>query len=189
VWDLTGRFHSGRFVARPAADRDLERLWSELGGSDADAAYRAVLDLAASPGNAAPFLQKHVERLVQPVDAKRVAELAGDLDSAEFERRRGAALELEKMGLATELHLRAKLGGAPSLEARRGLERVLERLAQVVAQADRALEALERMDDAAARRALRAIEARARETSLGPSATASLRRSEPRPAVPPKPVP
>jgi WD40 repeat protein len=177
VWDLTGRVRAGRFEPRPLPVRDLDRLGNDLAGADAAAAYRAVVALAGSPDNAVPFLRDRLLALTRPVEAKAVAELAALLDSPEFARRRDAALRLERLGLAAEAPLRRALAAAPSLEARRGVERVLERMTQsALVQADRAAEALEMAGTGPAVRALEEVETRARGSALRESVTAALQR-------------
>jgi RNA polymerase sigma factor (sigma-70 family) len=131
VWDIT--FRDGQLQGRRVPDRDLDQLWTDLSGDDASKAYRAIWTLAGSPDNAAPFLQKHIQTLLGPVDAKQV---------------------LDRLTPTTLL------------------------------QADRAVEALERMDGEAARLALQDVAARARLTSLESSAAASLQRSMQRVTTP-----
>jgi WD40 repeat protein len=55
LWDLSGRAATPAEVAlRP---RELDALWADLVGDDAERAYRAVRSLAASPKSSVPFLR------------------------------------------------------------------------------------------------------------------------------------
>jgi RNA polymerase sigma factor (sigma-70 family) len=179
LWDMTGRYHDGRFVNRPVADRDLLSLWKHLTGEDPAVAYRALRKLAASPESAAPALRKHLQELTRPVDETQLRLLVAQLDSPDFERRRSAALQLERLGVAAERPLRRMLESAPSLEARRGMESVLTRLSESTLQhAERATEALEMMDSDAAAAVLKEAAERAKDTSFGPRAAAAWQRVE-----------
>jgi hypothetical protein len=183
VWDLTGRFRDGRFEPCPLPERDLGRHWNDLAGADAARAYRAVLALAGSPDNAVSFLHERLKSLTRPVDPNRVAALVADLDSGEFDRREKAIGELERLGPAAESPLRQALAGKPSLETRRRIERVLEKLAQTdLLRAGRAIEALEMIGTDPARRALEDVAGRAKGTGQAQhAAAAALRLAKLRP--------
>jgi hypothetical protein len=155
VWDATG---GARADAGLSMDR-LQSLWSDLMGTDAGRAWRATWQIALAPRETLPFLAERL-RPVASLDAerqKRVERLLADLDHEAFAVRQQAEAELEKMGAAIEPALRRALEGKPSLEVRRRIEKVLEKVAGLTGErlrAIRALAALEHMHTPEARRLL-----------------------------------
>ncbi|HEY7315775.1 MAG TPA: sigma-70 family RNA polymerase sigma factor [Gemmataceae bacterium] len=144
---------------RPNAElsaKELQNLWSDLIGQDAVRANRAVWQLALSPRHALPWLAERL-RPIAPLDAERgkqVDRLLADLDHESFKVRQNAEAELEKMGTSVEPALRKALEGKPSLEVRRRIEKVLEKVAGWSGdrlRAARALEAIEHMNTPEAR--------------------------------------
>jgi RNA polymerase sigma factor (sigma-70 family) len=155
LWDATRG-------ARPEAALTVEQLralWADLEGADGGRAYRAMWQLAVSPRASLPFLSERL-RPAAPLDArqqKQVERLLADLDNESFAVRRQAEGGLEKMGLSVEPALHQALAGKPSLEARRRIEKVLEKVTGWSGErlrAARALEALEHMNTPEARRLL-----------------------------------
>lgn len=128
VWDLTGRFREGRFQQRRLSTEELHRCWDDLAHTDAARAYRSICALAGSPKEAVAFLKNRLPPLMT-ADSKRVAPLLAALDSEQFAERDKAMAELEKLGLAVEPALHKVLASKPSLEVRRRIEAVLEKLA------------------------------------------------------------
>jgi WD40 repeat protein len=153
VWDLAALAFGGTAPAAPPAAADLDRWWADLAGPDAAAAYRAVWGLAAAPAQALPFLRTHLPPAA-PVPAETTARLAADLDSPRYADRQKAARELELFGERAEPALRQVLAGRPSAELRRRVEQLLARLGPERLRATRAVEALERIGTADARRFL-----------------------------------
>ncbi|HTU93446.1 MAG TPA: WD40 repeat domain-containing protein [Gemmataceae bacterium] len=155
VWDATAG-------ARPNAALSAEQLrmlWRDLGDTDARRAYRVLWQLALSPKHALPFLAEKLPP-VAPLDAarqKQVDLLLADLDSVQFAVRQEAETELEKMGSMVEPALRKTLENKPSREMRRRIESVLAKWADERLRPMRALEAVEHMNTAEARRLLEAL--------------------------------
>lgn len=134
--------------AQPVAAQqpDLETLWNDLAGADAEKAYRAVRALASTPGKSVPFLKEHVK----PVSGNRgqIDKLVRDLDSAAFPVRDKALVELERLGDVAEESLKQALTENPGLELRRRIELLLARIPDLLQspgqlRLERALEALE----------------------------------------------
>jgi hypothetical protein len=125
-----------------------------------------------------------VERRLKPVasaDPRRVARLIADLGSDDFEVRKRAERELVELGDLAGPALRKV--APPALEARRRIGRLLERLEGPVTdpgrlRALRALELLEYVGTAEARRVLRALAGGATESRLTREARATLRRRD-----------
>jgi RNA polymerase sigma factor (sigma-70 family) len=149
VWDTTVGTGSETV---PSAER-LQTLWADLSDTDARRAYRAIWRMALSPRQALPFLAEQL-RPIPPLDAakqNKVERLLADLDNERFAARQQAEAELEKIGAVVEPALRKALDGKPSLEVRRRMEKVLEKLASGRLRTTRALEAIEQMNTPEAR--------------------------------------
>jgi WD40 repeat protein len=157
IWDLAG---AGRPAAR-LEDKDLERLWDDLGGADAEKAFRARQTLTAAPAEAAPFLSKRLQALAAPVPEERMRRLIAGLDDDDFKKREEAFKELAALGGAAGPALRAALEAKPSLEARLRLERLTAMLdgpeSPFLLRLSRAVAALESSDAPEARRALETL--------------------------------
>ncbi len=174
IWDATGDARPD--VALTAGQ--LRGLWEDLNSSDAGQAYRALWQLALSPKQAFPFLAERL-RPVAALDAaqrKQVDRWLADLDSDQFSVRQAAESELEKMGLMVEPVLRKALESKPSLEVRKRIDVVLTMLASERLRITRALEAIEHMKTAEARRLLEALSEGARNAWLTGEARAIRRR-------------
>jgi WD40 repeat protein len=187
LWDTAGpawRADAGL----PAAG--LENLWAPLAGDDASAAFDALLTLAAHPADAVPLLRQHL-RPVPAVDAGQVAAWVADLDSEEFATRERASRELDRLGEVAVPALTKALAGKPPPEMRRRIERLLDRHGRPEQPAPeglrqlRAVEALERVGTAEARRLLEELSGGAAEARLTREAKASLRRLAGHPAPEP----
>jgi RNA polymerase sigma factor (sigma-70 family) len=183
IWDVS------RITGRPrtSAERspaDLEADWKDLAG-DAAAGYAALGRLVSSPERGVPFLAKQLQS-AQPVDTKRIERLIADLNNGHFQIREKAAKELETLTDRAVPTLRKALAGNPSLEAKRRLEALLDRLEAVGTSAEtirevRVVEALEWIGNAEARRLLAKLAAGAPETRLtqeAKEATRALSRIE-----------
>jgi hypothetical protein len=142
-------------------DKDLETLWETLGGGDAAKAYRAIWSLVGDPDRSVPFLHKRLSP-VPPPEPGRLEKLVNDLDSKRFAEREKAMAELEKMGALAKAALQKKLDNNPSLEMKRRLDRLLEKLSAFTLSGEelrtwRVLEALELIGNKAARQALERV--------------------------------
>ena len=185
-WDVAAVTGRGRERTHLTAGQ-WEPLWADLAAADAAVAHRAMARLAAAPEVTLPALKQRL-RLAPAADADRLARLLRDLDAEEFAAREQATRELRWLGEEARPMLereRDRPGTAP--EARRRLDGLLavsavpagERLQEL-----RAVEVLERIGDAEARRLLEALargepEARAAAWRLARRAEKSLDRPEP----------
>src|SRR5205085_10309627 len=102
-------------------------LWTALASDDAAKAYQAVGALARQPEQSVPFLREHLKPAA-PVDKERIARLIADLDSDRFVEREKAARELAGLGEAAGPALRNVLAGQPTLDVRRRVEQLVEKL-------------------------------------------------------------
>ena len=117
-----------------------------------------------------PFLKDKLQRL-SALDPREVSAWIADLSNGQLAVRERATQELEKRAALIEPALRAAHDARPPLEARRRLERLLNKLAEpvvptMVLQAIRGIEALELTDVPDARRALESIGRLTPETRL-----------------------
>ena len=156
LWDVS-RIAGRQRQAAERSPADLETDWNDLAG-DAATAYVALGRLVSSPERAVGFLGKQLQS-VAPVDSKRLEQLIADLDDRQFEVREQATRELAARAERAAPALRKALAGNPSPEVRRRLGALLDGLDGVRPSADmvrqvRAVEALELMGNAEARRLL-----------------------------------
>ena len=160
--------------------RRLEKLWDDLACDDAPRAWRAVCTLVEARALAIPWLKDHLKGQ-SAADRDRMAHLIADLDSDQFSVRRQAALELEKLADLAQPALREALQRRPSLEVRRQVEQLLEKLEGPVRSAEtvrelRSLEALEHIGTPQARHVLEVLAKGTPEDRLTQAAKASLER-------------
>jgi RNA polymerase sigma factor (sigma-70 family) len=183
VWDAAPAPNGARSVSEGLTEKQWQAVWSDLAGGDAAKAYRAVWLLARHPKQSVPLLRDKMPpaRALDAEARKQVEQWLVDLDSSEAAVRERASAELEKRVLMVELILRKALTGQPSLEQRKRIERVLERLEREQVALGRALEALEHAQAAEARQLLEALAAGGPDAWLTREAKAILqRKSAPR---------
>ena len=158
VWDLARRHDSRPDRLTPA---ELEALWRDLGGDDAQRADQAIAMLGARADQTLAFFEKRVAP-IKSADAKRVTALLADLDSDDFALRQSASKDLERLGERAAAALKKAVEKPASLESRRRVETLLSKLRPPLASSEllqslRAVEVLERIDTADARRLLRSL--------------------------------
>jgi HEAT repeat protein len=134
--------------------------------------------LAADPERSLPYLQRRLPPLVE--DEKR---LIADLDSEQFAVREKATTELEKLGEAALHALRKAIEDRPPLETRRRVEQLIEKQEREEWKSSpegrrmrRAVEVLERIGTAEARRVLATLAKGAPGAWLTLDAKAALQR-------------
>jgi hypothetical protein len=187
LWDVS-RITGRRRKSAERSSEDLEADWKDLAG-DAAAGYAALSRLVSSPGRAVAFLGKQLQS-VKPSDAKRIERLIADLDDERFQVREQAAKELQALAEYAMPLMRKALAGKPSLEVRRRLEALLDRLdgtspsTETVRQI-RALEALESIGNREAQRLLDKLAAGPPEIRLTQEAKTAADRLAKRASVAP----
>lgn len=177
VWDVRGPSEH-----LPATAAEMEALWIDLAGTDANRAYRAIRKFAAAPAAAVPLLRERL-RPVPDMDAKRLARLIEDLDSDDFAIRQKATADLEEFGERALPAFRKALEGKAPLETRRRLEDLRDEAQRAWwdvsgerLQLLRAVEALELAGTKEAREALQTLAAGAAGARLTEEAKAALER-------------
>lgn len=163
----------------------------ELAGADATIAYRAVRTLTAAPRQALPLMRQRLTAAEKaPADSVKISRLLEELDSTEFEVREKASRDLHELGDSAESVMRRALREQPSLEVRRRLEQILDKLESGGRPPDqlrmlRGVEVLERIGIPEARQVLESLARGASEARLTQEAKAALARLAARPGVQP----
>ena len=181
VWDFADVLPQQPPSPLMLTERELETIWSDLAAAPT-AAYDALQKLRRAPGQAMPYLRGRL----QPVklDSER---LIADLDSEVFAKRQKASEDLAGFGRVVEKSLRHTLTMCPTLEVRKRILDLLDRMRDapdsIPAQPRqiRCVELLESIGDAEARRLLRVLAGGIDEAELTHQAKASLERLARRP--------
>jgi hypothetical protein len=129
VWDLSG-LSRPIDKTNPLSAKQLDTLYESLASDDTAHAYQAINTLAGDPTNTLPYLRKRLLDLKakEGPTPEKIAQLIADLDSGEFETRKQATEDLERLGPVVGDALRKALVKPASLEAQRRLERLVSRL-------------------------------------------------------------
>jgi WD40 repeat protein len=161
-------------------DKELEQCWADLGAVDAEQADRAMTKLLASPAQASALFKKRLQP-VAPADPKLVADLLESLNSPKFAERDQASKKLEELADLVRPALEKCLASKPSLEMRKRLEALLDKLDAPLTRPEvlrglRAVEVLERLATPEARALLEILAGGAPAALLTQEARASLGR-------------
>src|SRR5262249_5602518 len=167
VWDVGPR---GTTPGARLGGEGLAKTWADLGGADAPRAFRARWRLASSPEEAVGLLKDQLRR-AEAADTQRLRRLLADLASPRFVVREKAQASLEELGDLAVPALRQALTEKPTLEGRKRLQAVLERLRGPVTRPEllrslRAVAILEDIGTSAARKLLEGLAAGAPEARL-----------------------
>jgi WD40 repeat protein len=130
IWNMREILPTEKRRTTSLTDTDLKSLWSDLKADDATRAWRAIWRLAAAPDQAIPFLRQRLRPAREPdqTNAARIAQLIGDLDDDAFAAREKARRELATFGREAEPALRRALASGPSVESKRRIEKLLQKL-------------------------------------------------------------
>lgn len=178
VWDLTGHLKGGALPEIEVGPADLAARWADLADADATRAFDSIWALAASPRQAVPFLAKQMKPAIAPPE---LPQLIRDLDDDDFDTRDRARRRLIKLGEAADPALRQALNEKPSLEAKRRIEKLLDQPRLPLPPGDllrgvRAVQVLEAIGNADARRLLQTLAGGAEGTRLTVDAQGALGR-------------
>jgi WD40 repeat protein len=111
-------------TGKPSKPRDN---WAILSGDDAASAYRAMWKLVRSPAQSVTYLRQELARRHVGIPPE-AAKLINDLDSDSFKAREQASAAIVKLGASAELALEQALPHVRSLESRRRIQRLLEKM-------------------------------------------------------------
>jgi WD40 repeat protein len=160
VWDLTGRMADGQWQRTRLSSEQFRTAWEALASTEAEAAYRTLWQLAADPEGSVAFVSARVQPVERPKPA-RVAQCIAALDSPEFAERERAEHALEAYGETIAAELQQSLRQKPSLEVRRRIEALVDKLHGMPQdrqlQQLRALEVLEQIGTPETRELLRKL--------------------------------
>lgn len=139
-------------------DAERAEAWERLASDNPVIARHGVVALANDSGEAVDLLAAKL-KLVAVIDERPLERWIAELDGPKFADRERARRELERAGERASPLLQRALAGAKTLEARKRLERLLERIEQRQPDANerqalRAIAVLERHGGAAAKRLL-----------------------------------
>jgi RNA polymerase sigma factor (sigma-70 family) len=170
---------------RDVAVKDLDRLWTDLASPELKGRQTAWV-LTRAPRQAVALFREKVRppRSPDATEVKRIGQLIRDLDSDEFSKRDKATEELGRLEDKADGALRKALDGQPSVEARRRMERLIEKLDGVNASEKmrtlRALGVLERIETSEGRELLELLAKGDADAWLTKEAKAALERLEKR---------
>jgi RNA polymerase sigma factor (sigma-70 family) len=179
VWDLT-RLSTGALPKPPLTAAQLESAWTGLSSSNAAEGRRALDTLCADPAQAVALLRERLLPVKSP-DSKQVARWIADLSSDDFEERRLATDQLDRLGELAGPALRAALAAKPQLEARRRMMGMLAKLRPAVLPPEalrivRGVQVLETIANPEARKLLAVLAGGATGARLTQEAQASQQR-------------
>jgi hypothetical protein len=157
-------------------------LWTDLAGQDAVQAYQTIGILVGAPDQAVSLIKGRLRAVTKP-NPQEIANLLADLDNDRFAVRENATKELEKMADQVERALRSKLAEKHSAEAEHRIEELLVKLEPQSWRTVRAMEVLEYIGNAEARKVLERLATGADGASLTEEAKASLARLKKRTAA------
>jgi WD40 repeat protein/beta-lactamase regulating signal transducer with metallopeptidase domain len=161
-------------------DGAVEPFWDDLAGEDAGKALQGVLKLAGAPKQAVPFLGERLKPAA-PVDQQKVEGWIAGLENEKYSVRQEAIANLVKTGEQVVPALQKVLTSQPTIETRKRVEELLEKLTGGTLTAEqlrlvRAVEALERMGTPVARQLLRTLSQGASGALTTKQAQAALER-------------
>jgi WD40 repeat protein len=172
IWDLAHGAGEGKLTPK-----ELDSLWTLLAGPDAAKAYQAMWRLSENEKQVVPYLAAQL-RPIAPVDAKRLAGLLNDLDSAQFATRQQASQELENLAELAVPALQQALKDKGGLEFRRRAEALLTIAYSGPPQADqlRLLRSIEILERVGAREVVQTLANGAIESRVSQDAKSALDR-------------
>jgi hypothetical protein len=145
--------------------------------------------LATTSAQSVPLLRQRLPKTAE-TDVGKITRLLADLDSEQFEVRERASRGLQEMSMSAEAAMRRALRKQPSLEVRRRLEEILDKLESGERTAEelrtlRAVEVLELIGSSEARQVLRELSQGPADAWLTQEAKAALARLAARPTASP----
>jgi WD40 repeat protein len=182
IWDVVTPGQARRIA--PATEK-IEQLWIALAAADGAVAHRAINLLVDTPRETVEFLRARLKQIAA-VEPQHLTRLVAALDDEEYNVRSDAENELGRIGEQASGALNQALSDSPSLEKERRLKRLVDSLDAPLRQPDevravRAVEVLERINTAEARRLLESLTKGDANARLTREARASLQRFAARP--------
>jgi dipeptidyl aminopeptidase/acylaminoacyl peptidase len=151
IWDVRER--STIKVAAAARAETVAAWWEALADTSAVKGYETMRDMAAHPSQAVELLRAKLKP-IEAVDASRLDALFAKLGGDEFQGREEASRALVELGEPAGPRLEAAARKSSDPEVKRRAADALEKIDAGRLRAERAVEVLERMGDAAAQKLL-----------------------------------
>jgi WD40 repeat protein len=126
LWDMD-RLSLPKGGASALSEKQLAKLWNDLGSPDAAVAYQATIQLRRDPAKSSTFLVQQLSELWKH-DPKQVRQLIANLDDKTYAVREKAQAELLRLEDIAAPAVHEALKNKPSLELRRRLEVLLSKL-------------------------------------------------------------
>jgi hypothetical protein len=179
LWDIT-KVRRTAAPARPLQPGDLETWWQALSGKDAAWAFAAMGNFVAAPQDAVGFIKNRLKPAAA-LERKRIEELIGRLDDAQYKVREKVTEELLQVADQAVPALEKALAANPSMETRKRLEYLHGHATSRLLQGERirsyrAVEVLELIGTEEARNVLRALAEGAPGALVTTSAQSALKR-------------
>jgi WD40 repeat protein len=180
VWDVQLALKKTGLAQRELDPVAVAARWEDLADADAGKGWDAICALVGSPKQAVGLLAETL-KVAPALDAARVQALLAQMDSPQFKERQRAEAELGEFGERVVPFVDKVLAAKPTLEVRKRLEGLLERLAAEPWSGERlrilrAVEVLERVGTAEARQVLQRLADGAPGALATTSAQAALQR-------------
>jgi WD40 repeat protein len=162
LWDVLGTSALNRMQRVKPTDAEQRALWADLASEDARKAHMAIARLSAWPDETVALIQRELKAAPgKPPEEKDVQRMIADLGSDSFKAREKATQALEKAGLSVRPALLKALPKASDLENKKRIERLLDILrpgpTPAMLRPTRALEVLEHVSSAEARRLVQTL--------------------------------
>jgi WD40 repeat protein len=129
IWDMNAV--QPKLVKRPLPANEVEARWQLLKDGDAQKAFAAICDLAASPEEAVAFLKGQIQP-APTIDMALVTKMIANLDDATYRVRQKATVDLLKVGERAVPPIDKALAAGPPLEVKKRLEDVRDKLISTV---------------------------------------------------------
>jgi hypothetical protein len=181
LWEVAGLAAKRQHPTGSLTDKELKRLWTDLGDAEAGPAFQAMKKLAITPRQTLPLIEQALQVIARKDDPRHMEKLLADLESRRYVVRRDASVALEHLEEFAEPALRLWQQSRDDLEVWKRLETILRKRESKLPSADylralRALEILEQMDTRAARRLFTALAKGPEKAWLTQEAKAAIRR-------------
>jgi WD40 repeat protein len=180
IWDYRTQLPKPAGEKAELSPKRLDELWQDLQASDPERGYRAVAVLVQAPGQAIALFKEKMRPAVA-ADHDPYQTWVEELDSDQFETREKAMAELSKAGELAEPVLRRTLTKPISLETKKRLNTLLEKIPTAPPSSAwlatlRALETLERIGTPEAQKLLEQLGKGLAESAQTREAGQSLER-------------
>jgi WD40 repeat protein len=126
VWDLKAALRPRKTSPDKLSAAQLRELWSELENADARIGHRAMITLSRRPEEAIATLKSRLP--ASKPDAATFQRLVRELDDPSFKTREAARIAITQMGESAGAMIRQALKDPPSLELKRRLTALAEKL-------------------------------------------------------------